>query len=69
MQISQESRVESRESKVKNIGIIAGTGDIPMIIARDARERGFRVISIALENLASHDLSRVSDEIKWINVG
>ncbi len=69
MQISQESRVESRESKVKNIGIIAGTGDIPMIIARDARERGFRVISIALENLASHDLNRVSDEIKWINAG
>jgi hypothetical protein len=69
MQISQESRVESRESKVKNIGIIAGTGDIPMIIARDARERGFRGISIALENLASHNLSRVSDEIKWINVG
>ncbi|MCL4537721.1 MAG: UDP-2,3-diacylglucosamine diphosphatase LpxI [Nitrospirae bacterium] len=51
------------------IGVIAGTGDLPKIIAKDARERGIKVITIALENLASSDLSKFSDEIKWINVG
>jgi DUF1009 family protein len=51
------------------IGVIAGTGDLPKIIAKDARERGSKVITIALENLASSDLSKFSDEIKWINVG
>ncbi|BCB95151.1 hypothetical protein JZK55_00730 [Dissulfurispira thermophila] len=58
-----------QEIGAKNIGIIAGTGDLPKIIARDAKERGFKVITVALENLASHDMERVSDEIKWINVG
>ncbi len=51
------------------IGIIAGTGELPKIVARDAKSRGFRVITVALENLASPDLNRVSDEIRWINVG
>jgi DUF1009 family protein len=72
MQIRQktEDRGQKSENEIKSsIGIIAGTGDLPRIIARDARERGFKVFTIALENLASPDLSRVSDEIKWINVG
>ncbi len=51
------------------IGIIAGTGELPEIIARDAKERGCKVITIALENLASSALNDLSDEILWINVG
>ena len=51
------------------IGIIAGAGDLPEIIARDAKERGYKVITIALENLASSVLNDLSDEIQWINVG
>ncbi|MGO9013349.1 MAG: LpxI family protein [Dissulfurispiraceae bacterium] len=51
------------------IGIIAGAGELPEIIARDAKERGYKVITIALENLASSVLNDLSDEIQWINVG
>jgi DUF1009 family protein len=51
------------------IGLIAGTGELPVIIARDARERGYKVIVVALENLASEELNGVSDEVKWINAG
>jgi DUF1009 family protein len=51
------------------IGLIAGAGELPVIIAEDARERGFRVITVALENLASEQLKGVSDEIKWVNPG
>jgi len=51
------------------IGLIAGAGELPVIIAKDARERGFRVITVALENLASEQLQAVSDEIKWVNPG
>lgn len=51
------------------IGIIAGTGELPKIVARDAKSRGFKVITVALQNLASSDLIELSDEIKWINVG
>jgi DUF1009 family protein len=69
MQVSQESGVRSQESGVKNIGIIAGTGELPVIVAKDAKNRGFKVITVALENLASSALNGLSDEIKWINVG
>jgi UDP-2,3-diacylglucosamine hydrolase len=51
------------------VGLIAGAGELPVIIAVDARERGYRIVTIALENLASDDLNRVSDVIRWINPG
>jgi DUF1009 family protein len=51
------------------IGIIAGTGELPVIIAKDARERGYKVITVALENLASLEMDSVSDEIRWVNPG
>jgi DUF1009 family protein len=51
------------------IGIIAGMGDLPKIIAKDAKQRGIKVVTVALENLASSDLDKFSDKIKWVNVG
>lgn len=51
------------------VGIIAGAGDLPKIIAKDARSRGYRVVTAALEHLAAPELSDLSDEIKWVNVG
>lgn len=51
------------------IGLIAGIGDLPAVIAGDAKDRGHKVITVALENLASPVLNELSDKIKWINVG
>ena len=51
------------------IGLIAGSGALPVIIAMDARARGYRVVTIALENLASEELNEVSDVINWVNPG
>lgn len=51
------------------IGIIAGMGELPVIIAKDARERGYKVITVALETLASPEMDSVSDEIRWVNPG
>lgn len=51
------------------IGLIAGAGELPVIVAADARERGYKVVTVALENLASQDMNGVSDEIKWVNPG
>lgn len=51
------------------IGIIAGAGDLPLIVARDARERGFVVVTAALEQIASPELTGCSDELAWVNVG
>lgn len=51
------------------IGIIAGAGELPGIIARDAKDRGYRVVTVALENLASEEMRDVCDEFRWINPG
>ncbi|MBF0329545.1 MAG: UDP-2,3-diacylglucosamine diphosphatase LpxI [Nitrospirae bacterium] len=51
------------------IGIIAGTGELPVIIARDAQERGYSVVTVALEGLASEAMNQVSNHISWVNVG
>ena len=54
---------------MKKIGLIAGTGELPIAIANEARSLGYRVIAIALEPLADESLSSYVDEIKWVNVG
>jgi len=51
------------------IGIIAGAGELPLVIAQDAKNRGYRVVTAALEHLASPDLEALSDRFCWINVG
>ncbi|MFA5353619.1 MAG: UDP-2,3-diacylglucosamine diphosphatase LpxI [Thermodesulfovibrionales bacterium] len=70
MQVGQKSEVGSQNTEqTAVIGIIAGSGALPALIAQDARERGIRVVTVAIENLASPDIEPVSDELKWINVG
>ncbi|MGB9715484.1 MAG: LpxI family protein [Thermodesulfovibrionales bacterium] len=54
---------------MKKIGLIAGTGDLPKIIALEARKQGYIVSAIALEPLADKTLSSFVDEIEWVNVG
>jgi DUF1009 family protein len=54
---------------VKRIGLISGTGALPLAIASEARSRGYSVVAIGLEPLADRSLSSVVDEITWVNVG
>ncbi|MFO0751893.1 MAG: UDP-2,3-diacylglucosamine diphosphatase LpxI [Thermodesulfovibrionales bacterium] len=51
------------------IGIIAGTGALPLIIAHDAKARGYRVVTAAIEDLAPADMEEASDETRWVNAG
>jgi UDP-2,3-diacylglucosamine hydrolase len=54
---------------MKKLGLIAGAGELPMAIAREARSQGYNVIAIGLEPLADKALASYVDEIKWVNVG
>ncbi len=54
---------------MKKIGLIAGMGELPKLIALDAKARGFHVMAVALEPLADKSLFSSVDEIKWVNVG
>lgn len=51
------------------IGIIAGAGRLPEIISADAKKRGYKVVTVALEELASSEMNELSDTIKWVNAG
>jgi len=54
---------------MKKLGLIAGMGDLPKIIAREARSQGYSVFAVALEPIADKSLSSHVDEIQWVNIG
>jgi len=54
---------------MKKLGLIAGKGDLPKVIAREAKAQGYTVIAIALDPLADKSLSSYVDEMKQVNVG
>jgi len=54
---------------MKTLGLISGTGDLPMAIASAARARGYRVFAVALEPLADQALASSVDDIRRVNVG
>jgi DUF1009 family protein len=54
---------------MKTLGLIAGMGDLPKLIADEARAKGYKVFAVGLEPLADDDLKSYVDEIKRISVG
>lgn len=54
---------------MKKLGLISGAGELPKVIADEARARGYMVTVIALEPLADSALSVHADEIKVVNIG
>ncbi len=54
---------------MKILGLIAGMGELPKLVADEAREKGYRVFAIGLEPLADKNLSDHVDSVKRISVG
>ncbi len=54
---------------MKKIGLIAGSGQLPVAIAAGARTMGYKVVAVGLEPLADRSLGETADEVHWINVG
>ena len=53
----------------KSIGLIAGEGDLPALVAMSARELGYRVVSIALFSDAFNSLQPYSDSNYSLGIG
>lgn len=51
------------------LGLVAGQGDLPAIIADNARGMGYRVVALALEGLAQKSIEKHADLTGWFNVG
>ncbi len=54
--------------KLESIGLIAGEGVFPILVARGARAAGKRVICVALAGSATDALRDEVDEFKWVGV-
>lgn len=51
------------------IGLIAGGGELPLLFARQAKKKGFRVQTAAIRGAAQPTLAKQSDSITWISIG
>lgn len=51
------------------IGLIAGSGQFPIIFSRRARAEGFKIYAVAYHKETDPQLSDFVDEIEWIHLG
>lgn len=51
------------------IGLVAGFGELPIIFAKNAKEKGDTVIAIGLKGVTSEELSKYTDKIHWFEWG
>lgn len=54
---------------MEKIGLIAGGGKFPLIIAESATRRGIRVVAVAHKGETLAELAGKADEITWIGLG
>jgi len=53
----------------KILGLIAGGGQFPLLVARSARKMGLRVVAVAHEGETDPSLQGEVDDIVWIKLG
>jgi DUF1009 family protein len=51
------------------LGLIAGNGRFPFLVAEGARRAGRRVVAVAIREEASPDLEKDVDELHWVGLG
>jgi UDP-2,3-diacylglucosamine hydrolase len=53
----------------ESLGLIAGSGNLPLNFIRDAQKSGFKVSAICHENDTLREIENLADSIQWIKVG
>ena len=53
----------------KKLGIIAGDGRFPVIIAEAAKSNGYTTIVVAHSGLSSKEIEKAGERTYWINIG
>lgn len=54
---------------MKTMGIIAGNGRFPILVAEEAKKAGYRVVTCGIEQEAEPALEKISDAFTWVKVG
>ncbi|MBI3071845.1 MAG: UDP-2,3-diacylglucosamine diphosphatase LpxI [Deltaproteobacteria bacterium] len=51
------------------LGIIAGNGPLPVLVARAAKARGMRIVATAMNGETDPAIDREADAVRWVPVG
>jgi len=62
-------QVARRFLAMNTIGLIAGRGRFPLLVAKQIREEGCRVASCAIHEEADPSLEKLSDHTLWVKLG
>ena len=54
---------------MKTVGIIAGNGRFPILVAKEARNEGYRIVICAIQNEADPSLEQMADAFTWVKLG
>lgn len=53
----------------EKIGLIAGSGQFPLLFSKSAVQKGFSVYTAAYVNEADPELTQLSEKIQWLHLG
>jgi DUF1009 family protein len=54
----------------KKLGLIAGKGSYPLLLAESARAQGVeKIYAVAFRGETSREIERLADEVRWVHVG
>jgi DUF1009 family protein len=55
---------------ITELGIVAGKGDYPLLLAQSARQQGVRrIVAVAFRHETSRAIARYVDEVHWVYLG
>jgi DUF1009 family protein len=55
---------------VSELGLVAGKGDYPLLLAQSARQQGVRrIVAVAFRHETSRAIARYVDEVHWVYLG
>ena len=60
---------ELRSELPRAVGLLAGWGEFPLIVAEEMRRQGHRVITLGIRDHADPQLAQISSEFHWIGLG
>ena len=61
--------IVSDDSFQEKIGLIAGSGQFPLLFSQTATEKGYTLFTAAYVNEADPELARWSEKIEWLHLG
>lgn len=54
---------------MQTLGLVAGSGDLPLHVGVEAQKRGFSVVAIAFEGFTNHGIENAASTVCWLRLG